>query len=199
MLGACGARERVSGALGNAFASSAGGSGGLCGDPALVGSPVGKVPGELPGCGLDDAVRLQSVAGVQLTQGAVIDCTTAKALKTWVTKSAKPAVGRQGGGLEGLRVAAHYSCRTRNNQPGAPISEHGRGKAIDISAFLLADGSEITVLDGWGKGREGKALGKMRKAACAMFGTVLGPGSDGFHKDHFHLDTRWHRGATYCR
>lgn len=205
ILGACGVRERVANGiggardyLGNAFASSSD-EGGLCGDRALAGVTVGWVPGELKGCGIEDAVRLQSVAGVRLTQGALIDCPTAKALKTWVSKSAKPAVGRRGGGVEGLRVAAHYSCRTRNNVPGAPISEHGRGKAIDISAVLLKDGSEITVLDGWGKGRDGKALRKMRKAACGVFGTVLGPGSDGYHRDHFHFDTRRHRGAGYCR
>lgn len=205
IVGSCGVRERAAegldgmkGYLGNAFAGSDDG-GGLCGDPALAGETVGRVPGKLNGCGIENAVRLQSVAGVRLTQGALIDCPTARALKTWVTKSAKPAVGRRGGGLGGLRVAAHYSCRTRNNVPGAPISEHGRGKAIDISGFLLADGSEVTVLGDWGRGKDGKALSKMRKAACKVFGTVLGPGSDGYHKDHFHFDTRGHRGGSYCR
>lgn len=206
ILGSCGARERatdsldgVRGYLENAFASSKQDGGGLCGDPALAGEVVGRVPGTLKGCGIDNAVRLQSVAGVRLTQAAMIDCPTAKALKRWVDQSAKPAVGRRGGGLEGLRVAAHYSCRTRNNQPGAPISEHGRGKAIDISGFLLADGSEVTVLEDWGRGKTGKALRKMRKEACGIFGTVLGPGSDGYHRDHFHFDTRDHSGGSYCR
>lgn len=201
ILGACGVRERVSDVrdtIGQAFASSSGG--GLCGDPALLGETVGAVPGKIDGCGITGAVRLQSVAGVRLTQSALVDCKTAKALNTWVKDAARPAIGRRGGGLEGLRVAAHYSCRTRNNQPGAPISEHGRGKAIDISALLLTDGSEITVLDGWGKGRDGKALRKMHTAACGPFGTVLGPESDRFHRDHFHFDTRRHGGnGTYCR
>jgi hypothetical protein len=38
----------------------------------------------------------------------------------------------------------------------------------------------------------------MRKAACGPFNTVLGPGSDPFHGDHFHLDTARGRGP-YCR
>ena len=204
MLGACGVRERatnglgaVRDTLGQAFASTAGG--GLCGDPALVGEVVGAVPGKITGCGIENAVRLQSVGDIRLTQGALMDCTTAKAVKTWVRDSARPAIGKRGGGLDGLRVAAHYSCRTRNNQPGAPISEHGRGKAIDISAFLLADGSENKVLDDWGKGRNGKALRKMHKEACGTFGTVLGPESDRWHQDHFHFDTRRHGNGTYCR
>ena len=28
----------------------------------------------------------------------------------------------------------------------------------------------------------------MRALACARFTTVLGPGSDGYHEDHIHLD-----------
>ncbi|WP_342448839.1 extensin family protein [Mameliella alba] len=204
ILGSCGVRERVGngldgvrGALGNAFASSDGR--GLCGDPSLQGEVVGAVPGKLNGCGIQDAVRLHSVGNVRLSQAALIDCPTARALEVWVRETAKPAVGRRGGGLSGLKVAAHYSCRTRNNQPGAPISEHGRGKAIDISAVLLKDGSAITVEDGWRKRRDGKALRRMHKDACGVFGTVLGPGSDGYHEDHFHFDTRRHGNGAYCR
>ncbi|ASP19857.1 extensin-like protein [Antarctobacter heliothermus] len=200
MLGSCGARERVSNGLdkiGNAFAGSDGG--GLCGDPALQGEVVGAVPGKLSACGIEDAVRLQSVGNVRLSQGALMDCKTARALEVWVREGAKPAVGRRGGGVSGLKVAAHYSCRTRNNQPGAPISEHGRGKAIDISAILLKDGSSITVEDGWDRRKDGKALRRMHKEACGVFGTVLGPESDRFHRDHFHFDTRRHGNGAYCR
>lgn len=200
MLGSCGARERVSNGLdriGNAFAGSDGG--GLCGDPTLQGEVVGAVPGKLSACGIEDAVRLQSVGKVRLSQGALMDCKTARALEVWVREGAKPAVGQRGGGVSGLKVAAHYSCRTRNNQPGAPISEHGRGKAIDISAILLKDGSSITVEDGWDKRKDGKALRRMHKEACGVFGTVLGPESDRFHRDHFHFDTRRHGNGAYCR
>ncbi len=172
---------------------------GLCGDPALQGEIVGKVPGRISGCGLDNAIRLQSVAGVPLSQAATINCETAKALKTWVNNGVRPAVGKQGGGLSGLRVVAHYSCRTRNNQPGGKISEHGRGKAIDIAAVQLADGSEMSVLNDWGRGKKGKALREMHTAACGPFGTVLGPNSDRHHKDHFHFDTASYRSGSYCK
>ncbi|MDG1449086.1 MAG: extensin family protein [Ascidiaceihabitans sp.] len=37
-----------------------------------------------------------------------------------------------GCGLSGRKVAAHYSYRTRKNKAGAKISEHGKGRAIDI-------------------------------------------------------------------
>lgn len=173
--------------------------GAVCSDPDIQGREVGAVPGRQRGCGVADAVRVREVAGVSLSQEAIMDCQTAKALKKWVTRSAKPALRGQGGGLVRMKVAAHYACRTRNNLPGAKISEHGKGKAIDLSAFTLANGQEITVLRDWGRGRKGRALRKMHSGACGPFGTVLGPKADRFHKDHFHFDTARHRGGSYCR
>ena len=139
------------------------------------------------------------MSGIPLSQEAVIDCTTAKALKTWVNNGVKPAIGTSGGGVSQIRVAAHYACRTRNNQPGAKISEHGKGRAIDISGFRLRDGSEITLLQDWNRRDTGAMLRKMHARACGVFGTVLGPDSDRFHKDHFHFDTARHRGGSFCR
>jgi len=173
--------------------------GGLCGDPGLVGTMSGLVPDPVDGCGVKAAVRLTSVHGVHLSQPATLDCPTARTLGAWVEQSARPAVGRMGGGLSGLRVAAHYVCRTRNHQSGARISEHGKGRAIDIAALKLRDGSEISVLHDWGRGPKGRVLRRVHRDACGPFGTVLGPGSDGFHQDHMHFDTARHRGGPYCR
>nr|WP_146584664.1 extensin family protein [Puniceibacterium confluentis] len=173
--------------------------GAVCGDPRLQGEKVGFVPGRISGCGIKDAVKLRSVSGIALSQQATIDCTTAKTLKRWVDTALAPAVGSRGGGVARINVAAHYACRSRNNQSGAKISEHGKGRAIDISGVRLRDGTEITVLDGWDNGRDGTLLKKLHRAACGPFGTVLGPGSDGFHRDHFHFDTARHRNGSYCR
>ncbi|WP_299151988.1 extensin family protein [uncultured Tateyamaria sp.] len=170
----------------------------VCGDVDLQGDVVGAVPGRIAGCGIQDAVRLRSVSGVVLSQAAVMDCSTAKALKKWTEKGAKPALRNTGGGLARYRVAAHYACRTRNNQRGARISEHGKGRAIDISGFTLQDGSTLTVLNDWSS-RHRRALRSMHKAACGPFGTVLGPNSDRFHRDHFHFDTARYRSGPYCR
>ena len=137
--------------------------------------------------------------GVRLSQPATLDCPTARSLGHWVSESAKPEVGRTGGGLSGLRVAAHYVCRTRNHRPGARLSEHGKGRAIDIAALQLRDGSEISVLEDWGQGPKGRVLRRVHRDACGPFGTVLGPESDRFHRDHFHFDTARHRGGPYCR
>jgi hypothetical protein len=128
-----------------------------------------------------------------------MDCDTAKALDSWVEKGAKPTVGRLGGGLKQINVIAGYSCRSRNSRAGAKLSEHGKGRAIDISGITLANGKTISVLDGWKKRADRKLLERLHKSACGPFGTVLGPKSDRYHQDHFHFDTARHRGGTYCK
>ncbi|MGR3503187.1 extensin family protein [Pseudaestuariivita sp.] len=173
--------------------------GSVCGDLSLQGEVVGTVPGRLRGCGIQSAIKLKAVDGVRLSTLSVMDCPTAKAIKNWINTGARPAIGSYGGGLQRIRVAAHYACRTRNNLPGGKISEHGKGRAIDIAALYTRDGTEISVLKDWGKGREGRMLREMHRAACGPFGTVLGPEADRFHRDHFHFDTARYRSGSYCR
>ncbi|MCR9108399.1 extensin family protein [Marivita sp. XM-24bin2] len=173
--------------------------GAVCGDPDIQGETVGYVPGRISACGIQDGVRVKSVSGIPLSQGAVLDCRTAKALKKWVVKGMKPTIGTTGGGVSQIKVAAHYACRTRNNQPGAKVSEHGKGRAIDISGFRLRNGTEVTLLKDWNRRDTGAVLREMHGRACGIFGTVLGPDSDRFHKDHFHFDTARYRSGAICR
>lgn len=173
--------------------------GAVCGDLSIQGEEIGRVKGKLRGCGVDEAVRVRSVSGVRLSQNSVMDCRTAKSLKRWLDQTAIPSFARAGGGLKGIKVAAHYSCRTRNNKSGAKISEHGKGRAIDISAFRLQNGAEITVLEGWRARNTKKVMRRLHKGACGPFGTVLGPNADRYHQDHFHFDTARYRSGTYCR
>ncbi|SFR33352.1 Uncharacterized conserved protein [Yoonia tamlensis] len=170
----------------------------VCGDIAIQGGTLGEVEG--PGaCGVSDAVRVRSVAGVALRPAATMDCRTATALKNWVNRGAIPAVGTEGGGIASLRVVSHYACRNRNNASNGRLSEHAHGRAIDIAGIGLQDGSEITVLSGWGTSEDGAQLRQMWRAACGPFGTVLGPEANRFHADHFHFDTARYRSGSYCR
>ncbi|MBF9059232.1 hypothetical protein HKCCSP123_08565 [Rhodobacterales bacterium HKCCSP123] len=173
--------------------------GSLCGATGLVGDELDPIPGRISGCGIDEPVRLREVEGIALSSPATVNCNTARALQTWVQRSLVPTVGRTGGGVRSLRVVASYACRTRNNQAGARISEHGRGNAIDIAGIGLANGSELTVLGGWRDRRAGPILQQLHRGACGPFGTVLGPNSDRFHQDHFHFDVASYRSGPYCR
>lgn len=166
--------------------------GSVCGVAEIKGEAISRITSKVKGCGIAEPVRITSVSGVRLSQAATLDCDTAKALNTWIETGLQPAFGRTK--VVELRVAAHYICRSRNNVKGAKISEHGRGKAIDIAAVTLENGKTIAVAGGFGK-----ELRRAHKAACGIFGTTLGPGSDGFHEDHLHFDTASNRSGPYCR
>jgi hypothetical protein len=165
--------------------------GSVCGVASIKGEEISRISSKVKGCGVEDPVAITSVAGVRLSQTATVDCSIAKALNAWVDEVAQPAFN---GNLVELQVAAHYICRSRNNIRGAKISEHGKGRAIDISAFILSNGKVLTVARDYIK-----LLRRIYKAGCGYFKTTLGPGSDGYHEDHFHFDTSARKGGAYCR
>lgn len=137
---------------------------------------------------------------VELLPAALIDCSVAGALSQWLEEDVQPAARSiLGEWVTGIRVAASYACRGRNNDPTAPLSEHAFGNAIDIAAFRLADGTWLEVQPAGEMGEAGAAfLEAIRSDACGPFTTVLGPGV-AFHDDHFHMDlaTRGNR-SLYC-
>ncbi|MBB3713638.1 hypothetical protein FHS00_003242 [Limimaricola variabilis] len=171
--------------------------GALCGVPGLEGARIAPVNGA-GACGIPEPVKLTAVHGVRISPAATVDCDTARALAAWVGQAAKPALSATGGGLAVLRTAGSYVCRPRNNERGEQLSEHSFGRAIDISAFGLRDGRELSLSSGWNSQGAGAALRNLHKAACGPFGTVLGPDANAAHRDHFHFDTASGR-SPYCR
>ena len=174
-----------------ATSPKAGYRGALCGDAALTGTVLAPIKGRVKGCSVAEPVSVEFVAGVRLNPAATLDCTTAEALKSWVKSGLQPAFApRQ---VVELRIFGSYTCRSRNNVRGAKISEHGKGKAIDIGAFVLDNGQTLTVLDNYNR-----TIRKTQTAACGPFSTTLGPGSDGFHETHLHFDTARYSYGPYC-
>jgi len=131
---------------------------------------------------------------VSLKPPALLRCPMIPQVERWVRDTVEPAARYYfGAPLAELTVAASYSCRAMNNVPGARLSEHGYANAVDISAFVLEDGRKITVKQGWrGEDREQAFLRDVHQGGCREFTTVLGPGYDGNHQDHFHLDLARH-------
>ncbi len=142
-------------------------AGSVCGVAEIKGEAIRAISGAGP-CGIAQPVRITSVSGVAVTGGPTIDCPTARALNDWVRRGVMPAVGRTGGGLAKIHVIASYSCRTRNNRPGAKLSEHSFGHALDISGVTLKDGTKLTVLDHWRSSTYGKMIKAMHSAACGL-------------------------------
>jgi len=153
------------------------------------------------GCDALDAVRLSAVnvggRRVPITPPVTLRCTMATALATWVREDVAPAAAGLGGELAGIDNYDSFECRGRNRIAGAKTSEHGRANAIDIKAVLLAGGQRLGLTDpevtrGF---RE-----TIRRTACARFTTVLGPGSDGYHEEHVHVDLAERRnGYRLCQ
>jgi hypothetical protein len=154
------------------------------------------------GCFVHNAYEVQSLVGVRFNVKAKMNCNVANEAAQWLEQVVQPAAQNAfGEKVVGIDVPSSFSCRPRNNQRGAKLSEHGMGNAIDISNFTLESGRRVSVLHDWdGDGDSKHFLRQVRAEACGPFKTVLGPGSDVHHKDHLHLDLQQHRsGGTYCK
>ena len=171
-------------------------AGSVCGDPAIKGTELPAIKSVTGGCGIASPVRVTEVASVRLSPPATLNCDATRTLETWIERSLKPAF--RGETVTGVRVFASYACRGRNNVRGARISEHAKGNAIDIGSVTTAERGEYTVLDDFKRGR-GAPLRRAYKGACGIFGTTLGPGSDGYHENHMHFDIAHYRNGAYCR
>ncbi len=149
--------------------------------------PINK-PG---GCIANDVVQLDAVIladkrQVAMEPPATFRCGMAQAITDWVRDElAAATVARLGSPLRAVENLASFECRGRNNIPGALLSEHGKANALDIRSLKLMNGTVTQLADPNASKdfRDG-----LRASACARFLTVLGPGSDGFHEDHVHVD-----------
>ena len=131
-----------------------------------------------------------AIGPVEVKPAATLACPIVSALDHWIAQSVQPASLRwfRQPVVEIKQISA-FSCRSMNNQAGAKISEHAFGNAIDVAAFVLADGRVVKVKDGWrGVAEEQGFLRDVQGAACEQFNTVLAPGADAFHYDHIHVD-----------
>lgn len=129
-------------------------------------------------------------------------CAIDAGLAMWWRHGIAPAAQR----LLGSEVASieHFgtnNCRRIGGTSQGRWSEHATGNAIDISAFVLADGRRISVLKDWSGGGEKAAfLRAVRDAACQSFATVLSPDYNAAHADHLHLDQAQRTGGwSACR
>ena len=127
---------------------------------------------------------------VEVKPTATLACPIVSALDQWIATAVQPAARKWfGQPVAEIKQISAYSCRGMNGQRGARISEHAFGNALDIAAFVLADGRRVTVKDGWqGAPEEQGFLRDVQAAACDQFTTVLAPGSNHFHYDHIHVD-----------
>jgi len=156
---------------------------------APMGQPQNAEP--LPPLGPPRNPQDAAAPPIEVKPAATLACPIVSALDRWFANSVQPAARKWFNQpvVEVKQISA-YSCRGMNGQPGAHISEHAFGNALDIAAFVLADGHRITVKGGWNGGspEEQGFLRDVQASACDQFTTVLAPGSNQFHYDHIHVD-----------
>ncbi len=160
----------------------------IAAQPPLIG------PGD---CGATDVVKLEAIilkdkTRVAVTPAATLRCTMAESLATWVREDATAAVADIGTTIRALDNYASFDCRGRNRLAGAKISEHGVANAIDIRGFALTNGKFAGLTD---RTFPKEFRETMKTSICARFTTVLGPGSDGHHETHIHMDLAERRGG----
>lgn len=143
------------------------------------------------GCGWENAVRISSAGGASLSVGTV-SCEVAAGIAMWLAHEVQP-LARE---IFGSRVASvqhmgTYACR---NVLGRKMwttvrSEHATANALDVSAFTLANGRQISVARHWsGTGPEARFLREIHARACRYFRVAIGPEFNALHRDHFHYD-----------
>ena len=152
------------------------------------------------GCQALGSVQLARVGGdlgpLEVTNLGPLACPVAKNLAAWarygVDRAARQILGSP---LVKIETMGSYSCR--NVAGTTRLSAHSRAEAVDIGAFVLADGRRISVQAGWNGGRkEREFLRTIHRSACKRFGTVLGPDYNAAHRDHFHLEQG---NGSFCR
>ncbi len=157
-----------------------------------------------PSCGIDYPVELTGLSGnIDVKPSVKLNCQTTLAFARWVKYELAPSSRyRYWSGVKRIVPMGGYSCRRMNNsrQKYNPMSEHARGNAIDVGKFVLKNGKDIDVRKkGLFSFREGALLKAVRTDSCKYFNTVLGPGSNKEHWNHFHFDLRQRKSSSrYC-
>ena len=157
------------------------------------------------GCSQLGSVRLSTIALTDAPRGldqlaisniGPVRCELAQRFAGWAQFGiARAAEQMLGSPLVRIETMGSYSCRTIAGS--AKLSQHAHANAIDIAAFVLADGRRISVKQGWnGSNQERAFLRTIHGSACKRFGTVLGPDYNAAHHDHLHVDMS---GQGYCR
>lgn len=152
-------------------------------------------------CRIDWPIKVSGLpSGVGLKPAATLNCQMALAFASWTKNELVPSIRwRYFTGVRTIRQGSSYSCR-RIAGTVTP-SEHSKGNALDVMSIHLASGREIDVRKpGFFAFREKKLLANVRKDGCDYFTTVLGPGYNRDHANHFHFDLKNRRnGYVACR
>jgi len=154
-------------------------------------------------CGIDYPVKVMGLSGgIKLKAPAVLNARMAVTFAKYVKSDFAPAVRtRYFSGIDTIYTGSTYSCRNMIGESTNHLSEHAKGNAIDVMKIRLNSGRVIDVTSpGFFAFRQRGFLNRVRAEACDYFTTVLGPGYNRAHANHFHFDLKQRRnGYVACR
>ncbi|HEX7853045.1 MAG TPA: extensin family protein [Sphingobium sp.] len=152
------------------------------------------------GCALIGTVKLLDY-GTPTTNLGPMTCEVAARFIAWVRYAVRPAARLYfGSDVAQVETYGTYACRNIVGNPNmaGKRSEHAHGNAVDIAAFVLADGRRISIQNNWASGGvESQFLHRVHDSACKRFKTVLSPDYNAAHYNHLHFDMGGKGG--YCR
>jgi len=151
-------------------------------------------------CGIDHPVKVSAIGSVRMKPAATLTCNMAATFAAWTKRELVPAARwRYWSNVRAIRQGSSYSCR--NIAGEGSLSEHGKGNALDVMSIELTNGDEIDVRKpGLFAFRTRGFLNTVRADGCEYFTTVLGPGYNYDHRNHFHFDVKNRRnGYRACR
>lgn len=141
-------------------------------------------------CGAAKPLKVTALAGVALPSPVTLVCGAAEALARWTVEVQVAAERDLGHPLTSLSIGTSYECRGQNHDRDARLSEHAVANGIDVMGYGFTGRGPIGVIAGSPGTPEATFQSAIRANACALFRTVLGPGSDAAHANHLHLDER---------
>ena len=134
------------------------------------------------------SAKLVDGTSVAFPDEPTVACTTADAFSAYVHDLLAPlAKGTWGVGLASVWTGPGLECRSRDHIFGAKLSAHGQGLAVDIAQLKLDDGRLVAVGEPKTDAERDFEMAA-RAGGCGYFHTVLGPGSDSYHRTHWHFD-----------
>lgn len=141
-------------------------------------------------CKIDNPVSVSRLPNdVEVSPASLMECSFAEGLTRWVSDVVIPRTKEHfQSTLTKLLIGTSYQCRDQRS--GSKLSEHAFGNSVDVMGFEFDKRAPVAVKFQTEGSSEATFQSAIRKEACSIFKTVLGPGSDSDHDDHLHLDMR---------